>query len=215
MKKMILVLFLGLFVFVKSSWANEGVVNLRGNNRTACFASSIFIDGSYRVMMTCRELVTAISAEQNRYIVWYEDVSGKVKNVGEVANGKMSSIIYPRFVRLFVTTEENDYPLKPSANVIMSGLVQPIDFGGGSGLVLTTITPTTEITPTVTSTPTKVVTPTPTARVTAVITPKTTSTTQSGLGTALSTIFKVALFGFGLLLVIVGVFSFLQRRRSL
>lgn len=215
MKKMILVLFLGLFVFVKSSWANEGVVNLRGNGRTACFASSIFMDGVYRVMMTCRELVTAISAEQNRYIVWYEDVTGKVKNVGEVVNGKMSTIIYPRFVKLFVTTEENDYPLKPSSNVIVNGLVQPIDFGGGSGLVLTTITPTAEFTPTVTPTPTKIVTPTPTAKITAVITPKATTTSQSGLGSALSTIFKVALFGFGLLLVIVGVFSFLQRRRSL
>lgn len=197
--------------------ANEGIVNLRSNGRSSCFAASIYMDGVYRVMMTCREIVTAVSAEKNRYIVWYEDTAGKIKNVGELVNGKMSVIIYPRFVRLFVTTEESDYPTKPS-DIVLNGYLEPIDFGKetSGGVILSTITPTSNIIPTVTPTPTKEITATPTIKVTTAITPKTTSTTtQSGLGSALSTIFKIALFGFGLLLVVVGVFSFLQRRRSL
>lgn len=215
MKKTLLMFVLGLFVIVKGAVANEGIVNLRGMGKSACFAVSMYIDGNYRVMMSCRELVTAISPEKNRYIVWYEDTFGKIKNVAEIINGKMNSIVPVRFVKLFVTTEENDFPMKPSADVILSGYVQPIDFGKDipGGVVLTTVTPTVEVTPT--PTPTKEIKATPTARATAVITPRPTSTGQSGLGSALSTIFKVALFGFGLLLVVVGVFSFLQRRRSL
>jgi len=221
MKKMILRLFLLVtLVFFGSGvvMANEGVINLRGTGRMACYASSIYIDGNYRVTMTCRELITAISPEKNRYIVWYEDTAGKVRSASEIQNGKMTTIIRDKFVRLFVTTEENDYPVKPSTDVILNGYVAPIDFGGdsaGGGVILSTITPIVSVTTEVTPTPTKEKV-TPTAKVTTVVTPKATGTTsQSGLGSALSTIFKVALFGFGLLLVVVGVFSFLQRRRSL
>lgn len=214
MKKYLLLLALAFFVFVKGASANEGTVDLRGSMRGACFAASIYMDGSYKILMTCRELVTAIQPEKNRYVVWIEDVTGKVKRIGEIVNGKMSTISDVKFVKMFVTIEESDYGNKPSEDVVLSGFVTAIDFGKdiqSTPIITSIVTPTTEITPT----PSRDVTAT--VKVTTPTVTKTTSSTtsQSGLGSALSTIFKIALFGFGLLLVVVGVFSFLQRRRSL
>lgn len=198
---------------VKPVSANEGVVSLRGLVKGACFASSIYFDGNYHIMMTCRELLTAISPEKNRYIVWIEDVSGKVKRIGEIVNGKMSTISDVKYVKMFVTAELTDFSPKPSDDLILAGQIEPIDFGKN---IASTPFPTPTVAVSVTTSPTSTVAQsTPKATITPKITSTATTSSTSGLGSALSTIFKIALFGFGLLLVIVGVFSFLQRRRSL
>ena len=200
-------------VLVSKISANEGVVNLRGLVKGACFASSIYFDGNYHIMMTCRELLTAISPEKNRYIVWIEDTTGKVKRIGEIVNGKMSTISDVKYIKMFVTAELTDFGPKPSDDLVLSGQIEPIDFGKN---IVTTPFPTPTIAVSVTTEPkTTVAQTTPRATITPKITSTTTTSSTSGLGSALSTIFKIALFGFGLLLVIVGVFSFLQRRRSL
>lgn len=212
MKRLLFGLLGIIFAFligVKASYANEGVVNLRGNGAGSCFAASVYVDGNYRIVMTCRDLRIALSAEKNRYVAWIEGEDGKQKRIGEVEKGKLSTISDMKFVKLFVTSEEDSYGNKPSMDVMVAGTIEPIDFGKEIvAPVIITPTPTQEKEVTVTKTK---VTATPKVTVTG-----TTSTTSStGLGSALSTIFKVALFGFGLLLVVVGVFSFLQRRRSL
>jgi len=208
MKKLILasLLFVLVLVFPKLVSANEGVINLRGaGTNGACYAASVFIDGNYRILATCRELKTALSPEKNRYVAWVEDVDGKQKSLGEIVNGKLSTITSDKFIRILVTAETDGYGNKPSEDVLLTGFVEPIDFGKN-----------------IVSAP--IITPTPTqAKISATITTtksgnttvNTNQTAQSGIGSALGTIFKIALLGFGVLLLIVGVFSFLSRRRSL
>ncbi|KKT51708.1 MAG: hypothetical protein UW44_C0008G0030 [Candidatus Collierbacteria bacterium GW2011_GWB2_44_22] len=199
---LVLMLVFGFALFVpKRVVANEGVINLRGTGTGgACYASSVFIDGTYKILMTCRELKIALSPEKNRYVAWVEDTVGKQKRLGEIANGKLSSITDIKFVRIFVTVESDGYGNTPSEDVLLTGFVEPINFGAG-----------------IASPP--IVTPTPTpSKTVGVISPtvlKDQPTGQSGLGSALGTIFKIALLGFGILLLVVGVFSFLSRKRSL
>lgn len=196
------ILFGIVFFFPKTASANEGIVNLRGTGTSgSCFAASVFIDGTYKILMTCRELKTALSPEKNRYVAWVEDDGAKQKRLGEIVNGKLSSITDVKFVRIFVTVESDGYGNEPSEDVLLTGFTEAINFGAG-----------------VVSAPILTPTPTPTAETrTTAPTQSTTKTTtgQSGLGSALSTIFKIALLGFGVLLLVVGVFSFISRRRSL
>lgn len=208
-------IFLGLFafltffllVFPKNINANEGIVLMRGAGVSgSCFAASVYVDGTYRVLATCRDLKIALSPEQNRYIAWIVGEDGKVRRLGEIDNGKLSTSINIKFTELFVTVESDDYGNKPSENVLLSGVVQPINFVSGEADTKVTVT----IAPT----------PTPT-KTNAKITPVTVKddvvvkTPSQGIGGALSTVLKIALFGFGALLLIVGVFSFISRKRAL
>lgn len=187
----------------KSASANEGVINLRGTGTSgSCYTASVFIDGTYKILMTCRELKIALSPEKNRYVAWVEDDGGKQKRLGEIMNGKLSSITDIKFVRIFITVETDGYGNTPSEDVLLTGFVEPINFGAG-----------------IASAPIVTPTPTPTAVTKNNVVLPTQAMVQepgeSGLGSALSTIFKIALLGFGVLLLVVGVFSFISRRRSL
>jgi hypothetical protein len=194
----------GLFM-ARPVMANEGVVMLKGAGVSgACFAASVFVDGTYRVLATCRDLKTALSPEQNRYVVWLTEVGGKVRRLGEIVNGKLATATDVKFTDLFVTAEADGYGNKPSDTILLSGPVQTINFDSADfkpGAVLTAEpTPTpknnVKVTPTVTTT-------------------NGTETPNKGIGGALSTVLKIALFGFGALLLIVGVFSFISRKRAL
>ncbi len=208
MKKIFVSLILIAFTFLYKNdvLANEGILNLRGSG-ASCFAASIYVDGAYRILMTCRELKIALSPERTRYVAWVVGEDDKQKRLGEIVNGKMSVVTDVKIKQVFITSEDDSYGSKPTGEVLLSAGVEPIDFG--KGIVLTTPTPT----------PTQVAaTATTTKAPKATATPKPTTSDgekTSSLGSALSTVFKIALFGFGLLLIIVGVFSFLQRRRSL
>lgn len=208
MKKTFLGLFLlaYAFLFKGNVFANEGILNLRGSG-ASCYAASIYVDGAYRILMTCRELKIALTPERTRYVAWVVGEDDKEKRLGEIVNGKMSTMTDIKIKQIYVTSEDDSYGNKPTGEVLLSAGVEPIDFG--KGVILTTPTPTpTQVSATITATKTPKATATP--KPTGVDGEK-----SSGLGSALSTVFKIALFGFGLLLIIVGVFSFLQRRRSL
>lgn len=207
-KKIVLGSFLSAIVaglvVVSPVKANEGIVNLRGaGTNGACFAASVFIDGTYKIVATCRELKIALSPEKNRYVAWVEDQNGKQRSLGEISNGKLSTVTSDKFVRMFVTAETDGYGNKPSEDVLLTGFVEPIDFGKG-------IASAPIITPTPTPSKAEVTVTTTKAGVTT-----TEQSSQSGIGSALSTVLKIALLGFGVLLLVVGVFSFLSRRRSL
>jgi len=195
---------LGGLMMATPVMANEGTAMLKGAGVSgACFVTSVFVDGTYRILATCRDLVVALSPEQNHYVVWEtQQDSGKVRRLGEIENGKLATATDVKFTDLFVTAESDPYAIKPSTNVLLTGTVQPIDFGPGVSQVTPSPTPTQKITTTVT--------PTETADGTAVQ-----QTPSQGIGGALSTVLKIALFGFGALLLIVGVFSFISRKRSL
>jgi hypothetical protein len=200
------VALMGLFIFPKVILANEGTVLMRGAGVSgACFATSVFVDGTYRVLATCRDLKTALSPEQNRYVVWINEEGGKTRRLGEIVNGKLATATDVKFSEMFVTAETDGYGNKPSDTVLLSGPVQQINFE--TGIVNAGANVTTAPTPT----PSKALKASPTAAKEVTTVEK----TSQGIGGALSTVLKIALFGFGALLLIVGVFSFISRRRAL
>lgn len=211
MKKIFLglstLLLLGILAFPKTISANEGIILMRGAGVSgSCFGTSVFIDGTYRVLATCRDLKTALSPEQNRYVIWLTEEDGKVRRLGEIDNGKLLTATDVKFTELFITAESDGYGNKPSQSVLLSGVVQPINFVTGE--MDTKVTITIAPTPTPTKTNTKVTQTTVQGDVTV-------KTSNQGIGGALSTVLKIALFGFGALLLIVGVFSFISRKRAL
>jgi hypothetical protein len=167
----------------------------------------VFVDGTYRVLATCRDLKIALAPEQNRYVIWLTAENGKVRRLGEIVNGKMAMNTDSKFVDLFVTAETDGYGNKPSDSVLLTGVVQPINFDTGE------VNPNVSMTIAPTPTPTKAGKVTPTVVKTEQTIEE--STTGKGIGGALSTILKIALFGFGALLLIVGIFSFVSRKRAL
>jgi hypothetical protein len=200
-------LVLGGIALANPVMANEGIVFMKGAGVSgACFAASVFVDGTYRVLVTCRDLKTALSPEQNRYVVWLTEENGKTRRLGEIVNGKMAMSTDAKFTQLYVTAETDGYGNKPSDSILLAGPVQAINFDAGV----------------VKSGENVIIAPTPTPKKAAVtptkaageVTTKETTPNQ-GIGGALSTVLKIALFGFGALLLIVGVFSFISRKRAL
>lgn len=194
---------LAAFSLVKPVSANEGTAMLRGATGTsgACYVASVFHDGQYKVLATCRDLKIALSPEKNKYVLWIANEKDETLKLGEIVSGKFYGAIDRKFVRLFVTVESSAYNNKPSEDVILTGNLTSIDFGAGVAPEQMIATPT--------PTPSKVVKETVTKA------QDVTTGQTSSLGSAVGTVFKIVLLGFGVLLLIVGVFSFLSRRRSL
>lgn len=178
--------------------ANEGVVHLTAEPGKvgSCFAASVFIDSSYRILVSCRNLPVAWSAEANRYVVWRE-LEGKVVRLGELSGGKLLGNSSDKFDRLSVTAESGNYGNKPQGEVMVAGAVSPLEFDGKSS-VTTTIAPmdTVKVSPTASISPTK-------------------TTIGTGAVGALKGVGRAILYGFIFLLVVVGVMGFLVRRKTL
>ncbi|HOX95782.1 MAG TPA: hypothetical protein PLI45_00155 [Candidatus Woesebacteria bacterium] len=199
---------LGGVFMVTPAMANEGTAMLKSAGVSgACYVASVYVDGTYRVLVSCRELKMALSPENYNYLLWVNTEDGKVRRLGEIENGKLLASTDAKFNGIFVTAETDSYGNKPSQNVLLTGTISPIDFGAGVKNAEITTAPT----------PTQkkaVTTATPTIEVVdesgAVE-----QATNKGIGSALSTVLKIALFGFGALLLVVGVFSFISRKRSL
>ena len=206
MKKHLFSIVLGLFMLLvaaKAASASEGVVRLAGRTDAdgRCFVVSVFIDGNYKLLVTCRGLQVALDPVINKYVVWAV-VGERKQRLGEIVSGKLSSVITESFDNLFVTLEADGYPTKPSSNMVLNGKIEPIDFGKGtfnSSLVTS---------PTVTGTSTKI-------DERGAVVPTVASVPQKNLTGAVVAVGKAILFGFIILLLIVGVMSFLARRKNL
>lgn len=198
-----LVLAVALVFLARPALANEGVLHLVGPSESggSCYAASVYIDGSYKILMTCRGLRMALDPVRNKYVVW-ANAGEKKQRLGEIVNGKLSASIPAEFESFFVTLEPDAYSSKPSGIVALTGNVETIDFG--QGVVDSGLTPS--VTPVITGAPiddrgavVPTVTPGASGRLTSVVV---------GVG-------KAILFGFILLLIVVGVMSFLARRKNL
>lgn len=200
-----LVLFL---VLARTSLANEGVIRLFGNTEAdgKCYAVSIYVDGSYRLMMTCRGLKVAADPVLNRYVAWAE-VSGKNLRLGEIVAGKMQGNLQDKFDYVFVTVEKDGYPTSASESVVMSGRMEAIDFGKGVKDETFVRVTTTQVEANTTSS-------TATSKASTVTTTSQTASSNK-LVTVVTGVGKAILLGFILLLVIVGIMGFLSRRKSL
>lgn len=202
MKKFVFLVLFGLvmlLVVAKVVRANEGVIQLAGKTDAdgRCFVASVYVDGNYRLLMTCRGLSMALDPVLNKYIVW-ANVGEKKQRLGEIVNGKLSAVIGEKFDSLFVTLESDAYSNKPSINMILNGKVESIDFG--KGVFNTSLAPS--------------VSPTAAAQANGQGTTVSPAPTKNLTG-AVVAIGKAILFGFIILLIIVGVMSFLARRKNL
>src|SRR3989344_5795520 len=189
-----LVLAAVLFLVAKPTLANEGVFHLVGPSEDggSCYAASVYIDGSYKILMTCRGLRMALDPVRNKYVVW-ANAGEKKPRLGEIVNGKLSAGIADKFEALFVTLEPDAYGSKLTGVAGLSGGVETIDFGKGVAVI--TAAPLDDrgtVVPTVTPGASE-------GRLTNVVV---------GIG-------KAILLGFVLLLIVVGVMSFLARRKNL
>ncbi|OGD73864.1 hypothetical protein A3A84_04105 [Candidatus Collierbacteria bacterium RIFCSPLOWO2_01_FULL_50_23] len=196
--------FLLLLATAKVVRANEGVVQLAGKTDAdgRCFAVSIYIEGNYKLLLTCRGLTMALDPVLNKYVVW-ANVAERKQRLGEVVSGKLSGVIAEKFDSLFVTLESDGYPSKPSINMVLNGKVEAIDFGKGtfnSSLVA--------VAPSVTGKEVKI-------DERGAVVPTVTQAPPKNLTGAVVAIGKAILFGFIILLIIVGVMSFLARRKNL
>lgn len=205
MKKYLFPVLFGVFVFLaaaKVAMANEGIIRLAGRTDAdgRCFATSVFVDGNYKLLMTCRGLSMALDPVLNKYVVWAN--VGEIKQrLGEIVNGKLSAVIGDKFDSLFVTLESDGYPTKPSINMVLNGKIEPIDFG--KGVFNSSLAPAATITQAATKIDER-------GAIVPTVAPQ-----AKNLTSAVVAIGKAILFGFIILLIIVGVMSFLARRKNL
>lgn len=199
-------LTVALFAFVRPALANEGVIRLSGRTDVdgRCYAASVYIDGSYKILMTCRGLKMALDPVKNKYVVW-ANVGERIQRLGEIVSGKLSASVQEKFGSLFVTIEADGYPSKPSDDTVMTGAIEAIDFG--KGVMDTNLQPAAQ--------PTQ-----PTAAPAVInergaVVPTVSPANQGKLTGVVVGIGKAILLGFILLLIAVGVMSFLARRKNL
>lgn len=212
MKKSILGLISTLVLFgltVGGASANEGIVRLAGKDSGSgrCFAVSIYIDGSYKVLVTCRGLQMALDPVLNKYVVW-ANAGERQLRLGEIVSGKLQGNLQDRFDSVFVSLEADGYPSKPMGDVVLTGKMEAIDFG--KGVFDSNLQPSVATTPTAAQSGGQ-------AKIDerGAVVPTVTSQSSGRLTAMAVGIGKAILFGFILLLIVVGVMSFLARRKNL
>ncbi len=127
-----LLITVGLYLTAKVTLASEGTVEIRSTTAEdyRCFVVSLLMqNSSYRVIVSCRDLIYPPRPDLFTYIVWTTPLSGKNPiKLGELGIGKASFETRDAFSSLFVTVEQNKGARKPEGQVVMQGTVQSISF---------------------------------------------------------------------------------------
>jgi len=122
----------GLFLLAKTSYASEGLVEIRSETDKdyRCFAASLLqANASYRVIISCRDLIYPPQPDLFTYIIWATPLDGgNPVKFGELGIGKASFETKVAFSNLFVTTERNRGVKRPEGQVVMRGSVESISF---------------------------------------------------------------------------------------
>lgn len=123
---------IGFFLLAKTSFASEGTVELRSTTDKdyRCFAASLLMENaSYRVIVSCRDLIYPPQPDLFTYIIWATPLDGgNPVKFGELGIGKASFETKEAFSNLFVTTERNRGARRPEGQVVMRGTVESISF---------------------------------------------------------------------------------------
>ena len=190
--------------------AMEGTAKLGsvGGELGSCFAASVYQDGRYRVLMTCRGLRSALDPVRNRYVVWIKN-GENFKRLGEIVNGKLQGSIDNEFEGLIVTAEEDSYVNKPNGEVLLSGRMVKIDFGetAAEKEELVVVEDNKVVDEVSIIDDRGAVTPMPLGRQAEV-------EENSSVGSVFKVLGKALLTGFVVLLGVVGVLSYLSRRKK-
>ena len=126
-----LVVFGMFLVFAGSARAMEGTANLGsvGGEMGSCFVASVYIEGRYRVLMTCRGLRSALDPVKNRYVAWVKK-GENLKRLGEIVNGKLQASMSEDFEKIEITVEKDNYLNKPEGEVLLAGKMEGIELEG-------------------------------------------------------------------------------------
>jgi hypothetical protein len=199
--KINLVLFGIFFALATPAVATEGIARLGSKDGKAgsCFAASVYFEGRYRILMTCRGLVSALDPVRNKYVAWVKE-GENFKKLGGVVSGKMQASMNQDFSGIVITVEKSNNVNKPSEEVLLSGNMEKIVFFDEQAstdipqdLGINEVTEEEEVAPT----PTAVVEETP-----------------GTSGSVFKILGKALLTGFVVLLGVVGVLSYVSRRRK-
>jgi hypothetical protein len=122
-----LVLFLA-----KSVSASEGIFKMgstTGENYR-CYATSVLLENrSYRILLSCRNLLYPAGTDIFFYVLWANPIEGnKQIKLGSVDFGKGLFNTKTPFNRLYVTIEKNKSVREPAGITVMSGNFEPIEF---------------------------------------------------------------------------------------
>ena len=111
--------------------ANEGKLVLKTSeeSKSICVGDSVFIDGRYRVLLSCRGLEMAPDPVFNRYMAWTKEEDGKLRRLGEIERGKLQGSTEDPFTAIEISLESKGSPLKPSERIVMTGDVVAFEFG--------------------------------------------------------------------------------------
>jgi len=107
---------------------DDGIENI-GGNWSYGYGRLRFLEGRYRVLMTCRGLRAAFDPIRNKYVAWVKK-GENLKRLGELVNGKMRASVDQEFEKIVITAEEDGYANKPKGEALLTGKVEEIVFEG-------------------------------------------------------------------------------------
>ena len=190
-----LVVFGMFFVLASPVRAMEGTASLgsKDDEMGSCFAASVFFEDRYRVLMTCRGLRSALDPVKNKYVAWVKK-GENLRRLGEIVNGKLRARVDEDFEKIEITAEADGYPSKPEGEVLLSGNMEGIVFNGKKIVEEEVIVVVDEIDDR------------------GAVTPEVTE--DSSDGNIFKIVGKALLTGFLVLLGVVGVLSFVSRRKK-
>jgi hypothetical protein len=149
MKKLLLSLSVAAILFLQSApfiYASEGWFELRNTvgSTARCWADSILLPNlSYKIILSCRDIVYPGGAEIFNYSVWATKAKdGSSFYLGEVGVGKAEFATKEPFNSMFVTTERTARPRTPTGSVIMQGQLKQNTFLDGPGAATATTSTT-------------------------------------------------------------------------
>lgn len=202
-KAILVLIVIWLLWAAKGVFANEGNFRLAPSNgsNVSCFVTSVYQNGSYRILGTCRGLVVAYSAEQTRYALWKVEEDDDVLFVADVDDGKIWGSSITEFDELYITAERPSYARQPEGPRVAEGTLEQIEFVGRNE-----------------SGDSRILTPTPAPENNSIITRSQSTTSGSTVGARLQsilrTIGKIVIIGFLILLVLVIVMTVITRRKE-
>lgn len=152
-----------LFIGSKSVLASEGTALLSGSADSRCFLASVLVDENrYKIVASCRDLTVPPASETLFYRLWGKRLGAAAPtpgaktsvfgrspylSLGDITSGKLSSDAREPFDEILVTAEKESNPSNPNLDkIILSGSIQPIDYGTGVGETLKLTSPLARVT---------------------------------------------------------------------
>jgi len=111
--------------------ASEGTIEMRSTTTqdNRCFGFSAMLeDNQFHILLTCRNLIYPSTAYNLHYLLWANPKQGdKVIKLGSLGFGKIQAKTRTEFASLFVTNETDKNTRKPTGEVVMKGVVEPVE----------------------------------------------------------------------------------------